>query len=295
MWRTCLREIAFVDPRRASASQGALTDAAAYAHLLGVICGLDSPIGLIRNSTGVALHYNWKGLVVYDDGWNELLRRTEEADAVVARVPEADGRSEYYLVDMFQLRVAPGAYHVALQVDDLQGGGIGVVKGPLRVRRFSATGLELSDLVLSSEAVQGVPPPRFARYGIPVVALPSRTFLRDRPLGLYFETYHLNPGAGRELAFRVDYTIRAQELDRNAIERFFGGLRGLAGVREEPDAITLSFERTIPWSGGAVWPERLSFDASALEPGTYTLAVTVTDHNLYDRRVRAETSFQIVE
>jgi glutamyl-tRNA reductase len=44
VWRTCLREIAFVDPRRASASAGALTDAAAYAHLLGVICGLDSPI-----------------------------------------------------------------------------------------------------------------------------------------------------------------------------------------------------------------------------------------------------------
>lgn len=44
VWRTCLREIAFVDPRRTSDSPGALTDAAAYAHLLGVICGLDSPI-----------------------------------------------------------------------------------------------------------------------------------------------------------------------------------------------------------------------------------------------------------
>jgi tetratricopeptide (TPR) repeat protein len=236
-----------------------------------------------------------KGLVVYDDGWNELFRRTEEADAVVTRVPEADGRSEYYLVDMFRLRMAPGAYHLALQVDDLQGGGVGIVKGPLRVRRFSATGLELSDLVLSSETIQGIPPPRFARYGIPVVALPNRTFLRDRPLALYFEAYHLSPGTERQLDFRIDYTIRARELDRSAIERFFGGLRGLVGVREEPNAITLSFERTIPWSAGAVWPERLSFDASELEPGTYSLEVAVTDHNLYDREVRAETSFQIVD
>jgi len=236
-----------------------------------------------------------KGLVLYDARWNELLRRTEEADAVVARVPEADGRSEYYLVDMFRVRMAPGAYRFALQVDDLNGDGIGVVKGPLRVRRFSATGLELSDLVLSSEAIQGIPPPRFARHGIPVVALPTRSFLRDQPLGLYFETYHLSPGTGRELKFRVDYTIRARELDRSAIERFFGGLRGLVGVREEPDAITLSFERTIPWSAGAVWPERLSFDTSALEPGTYSLEVAVTDHNLYERQVEAETSFRIVD
>jgi tetratricopeptide (TPR) repeat protein len=236
-----------------------------------------------------------KGLVLYDAQWNELIRRTEEADAVVARVPDADGRSEYYLVDMFRVRMAPGAYRFALQVDDLNGDGIGVVKGPLRVRRFSATGLELSDLVLSSEVIQGIPPPRFTRHGIPVVALPTRTFLRDQPLGLYFETYHLSPGTGRELRFRVDYTIRARELDRSAIERFFGGLRGLVGVREEQDAITLSFERTIPWSAGAVWPERLSFDASALEPGTYTLEVAVTDHNLYDRQVEAETSFRIVD
>ena len=236
-----------------------------------------------------------KGLVLYDAQWNELIRRTEEADAVVARVPDADGRSEYYLVDMFRVRMAPGAYRFALQVDDLNGGGIGVVKGPLRVRRFSATGLELSDLVLSSEAILGIPPPRFTRHGIPVVALPTRTFLRDQPLGLYFETYHLSPGSGRELRFRVDYTIRARELDRSAIERFFGGLRGLVGVREEQDAITLSFERTIPWSAGAVWPEQLSFDASALEPGTYTLEVAVTDHNLYDRQVEAETSFRIVD
>ncbi|MGH7544442.1 MAG: tetratricopeptide repeat protein [Gemmatimonadota bacterium] len=236
-----------------------------------------------------------KGLVLYDDQWNELLRRVEEADAVVARVPEADGRSEYYLVDMFQLRMAPGAYRFALQVDDLQGDGIGVVKGPLRVRSFSATGLELSDLVLSSEAIRGVPPPRFARHGIPVVALPTRSFLRDQPVGLYFETYHLSPGTRRELRFRVDYTIRAEKLDRSAVERFFGGLRGLVGVHEDLDAITLAFERTIPWSAGAVWPERLSLDASALEPGTYSLEVAVTDHNLYDRQVQAETSFRILD
>ena len=44
VWRTCLRDIAFVDPRRQAPSAGVLTDADAYAHLLAVICGLDSPI-----------------------------------------------------------------------------------------------------------------------------------------------------------------------------------------------------------------------------------------------------------
>lgn len=45
VWRTCVREVALVE-QRSSIPQGvpALHDEAAYAHLLGVICGLDSPM-----------------------------------------------------------------------------------------------------------------------------------------------------------------------------------------------------------------------------------------------------------
>ena len=45
VWRTCVREIAFVEPQ-ASVPPGAvvLHGEAAYAHLLEVICGLDSPM-----------------------------------------------------------------------------------------------------------------------------------------------------------------------------------------------------------------------------------------------------------
>ncbi len=44
VWRTCLREIAFIDPRGSVSGGDALRDSAAYAHLLHVICGLSSPI-----------------------------------------------------------------------------------------------------------------------------------------------------------------------------------------------------------------------------------------------------------
>lgn len=44
VWRTCLREIAFVEAPAVSGDPGALQDEAAYVHLLEVICGLGSPI-----------------------------------------------------------------------------------------------------------------------------------------------------------------------------------------------------------------------------------------------------------
>ncbi len=43
-WRTCVREISFVEPSTVAGHPKALHDETAYAHLLEVICGLDSPM-----------------------------------------------------------------------------------------------------------------------------------------------------------------------------------------------------------------------------------------------------------
>lgn len=238
-----------------------------------------------------------KGLVLYDADWNEITRRSEEMDAVLTRVPEPDREEggQWYLVDLFRVRVTPGVYHYGIQVDDLQGDGIGVRKGGIRVRRFRGTGLELSDPVLSAGVVEGGSVPRFRRYGHTVVPLPSRRFLRSQPLYLYYEVYNLQPNEDHQLSFRVEYTVRAEELDRGAIERFFGALEGLVGIREEPDAITLAFERTVPHLERNVRPEYLSFDTAALKPGTYALEIAVTDHGFYDRQARQTTRFTIVD
>jgi hypothetical protein len=296
---------------RDQAALGLSTDSYAYE--------LDHPIPLeadpatfsfFRNDTDLAMYFSIpltdiqvreertryrKGLVLYDAGWNEITRWSEEMDAVLTRIPQDDGDASWYLVDLFRVRIRPGTYRYALRVDDLQGEGVGVRKGTLRVPRYSATGLALSDLVLSAGIVESGRVNRFQRYGRTILPLPPRRFRRDQPFYMYFETYNLQRDDADQLAFRVDYTVRADRLDRSAVERFFGGLKGLVGIREEPTAVTLSFERTIPHPGRGVWPEHLSFDTSALPPGDYTLEVEVTDHAFYDRKVRGSARFTIVE
>jgi hypothetical protein len=217
-------------------------------------------------------------------------------DAVLTQVPaEEDGEAMWYLVDLFRVRIRPGTYRYALQVDDLQGEGVGVRKGTLRVPRYPATGLELSDLVLSAGVAESGRASRFQRYGRTILPLPPRRFLRSQPLYLYLEAYNLQRDGDGQMSFRADYTIRAERLDRSAVEKFFGGLKGLVGIQEEPEAVTLSFERTIPHPGRGVWPEYLSFDTSALPPGQYTLEVEITDHAFYDRRARGAATFSIVD
>jgi tetratricopeptide (TPR) repeat protein len=236
-----------------------------------------------------------KGLVLYDARWREIARESADTDAVVARLPGAVGPGEWFLVDLFRMRMEPGLYHYALQIDDLQGKGIGVARGDLRVRRFTSTGLALSDLVLSAGILEGGSVHRFQRHGWTIVPLPSRRFLRSQPVHLYYEVYNLQADERRNVAFRVDYTIRAERLDRNAVERFFGALKGLVGVRAEPEAVTLSFERTAPHPTQSVWPEHLSFDTRALPPGSYSLDVVVTDHAFHDRQARQSVTLTITE
>jgi len=236
-----------------------------------------------------------KGLVLYDEDWNEITRRTERMDAVMTRVPMGDGPGEWYLVDLFRLQLDPGLYRIALQLEDLNGDGIGVWRGELRVRRFTPTGLALSDPVLSAGVFDGGPVPRFVRYGHTVVPMPGRRFLPSKGPWLYFEVYNLLPDDDGFVRYRVDYTIRAEDLDRSAVERLFSGLRGLVGIEEQPEAITLSFERMAPHPGRAVWSEYVSLDTEALLPGEYTLEMTVTDHEFHDRQASRSRTFTIVD
>lgn len=299
------------DETREQAALGLSTDSYAYP--------LDHPIPLaadpatfsyFRNDTDLTLYFSIplpdievrdartryrKGLVLYDAGWNEITRWSEEMDAIMTRVPDDDGDATWYLVDLFRVRILPGTYRYALQVEDLQGEGVGVRKGTLRIPRYARTGLALSDLVISAGVAESGRQTRFQRYGHTILPLPTGRFLRGQPLYLYFETYNLQRDEAEQLSFRVDYTIRSERLDRSAVERFFGSLQGLVGVREEPEAVTLSFERSMPHGGRPVWPEYLSFDTSELPAGSYTLEVEITDHAFYDRRAHGSATFSIVD
>ncbi len=233
-----------------------------------------------------------KGLILYDHDWNEVARRTEEVAYTLGSQDEAK-RGETFLVDLFRLQIPPGDYHVAIQLDDRNGEGIGVWEGPVTVRGFASGRLELSDVVLAGNVESGEPG-HFTRHGRKVLPLPSRTLLRGQTFFLYYEIYDLLAGPDRRSRFRVEYAIRSERLDRGAVRRLFKGLAGLVGVREEPEAIVLAFEREEKVDGG-LWSEALSIDTGELAPGTYRVDVTVIDQLAGNAETRQAVDFTIIE
>ncbi len=235
-----------------------------------------------------------KGLAIYDEGWREITRRVEEMEYVTGVRPAAGtGSAESFILDLFRVRMMPGRYHFALQIDDRESGAVGIWKGRVDVRGFADGELGLSDVVLAAQVTSGGDNPRFNRNNHTVLPLPSRTFLRGQPLFLYYEVYNLEADEAGGSEFRVDYTVRSKAIDRGAVQRLFGAVKGLVGVSEEPEAITLSFERR--GSAGRVAAEYLSFDTQELIPGTYTLDVTLTDRHASDRSVHQSRTFIIVD
>lgn len=216
------------------------------------------------------------GVVAYDADWNEVGREVVDPAPTPA---VADPRTGQRL-ELLRMAVGEGSssYRYAVQVEASGSGRTGVVRGGIEVPRLIGRELALSDVVLASRVGEDSGPPRFIRRGLVVLARPTLEFRRQDPLHLYYEIYGLDPDGDGRRRFRVDYTVRAERLERGALERLFQGLQGLVGVREEERATTFSFDReALPFEGTDAVAEHVSLDTSALLPGDYALAVGVTD------------------
>jgi tetratricopeptide (TPR) repeat protein len=215
------------------------------------------------------------GVVLYDADWNEVARQVlDPAPAPAVRDPGTGRRLEILRVS---LGGGPASYRYAVQVEATESGRAGVSRGVSEVPALAGPDLALSDVVLAYRVGEDAGPPRFLRGDLAVLARPSLEFGGEDPLHLYYEIYGLDPDDAGRRRFRVDYTVRAERLERGALERLFQGLQGLVGVREEDRATTFSFERAALPSGGAALVEHVSLDTSALPPGDYVLALEVTD------------------
>jgi hypothetical protein len=234
-----------------------------------------------------------KGLVLYDDHWNEVARATEEMNYTLAGEEIGSGDAAFVL-DLFRVWLAPGTYHAAIQIDEWDSGGLGVWVETIEVEEPAVAGVGLSDIVLAAD-ISTAGPARFMRYGHVVYAFPSRAVAREQPLHFYYEIYGLGVDRTGATAFRVDYTVRADHIDRSALGRVFGALKGVVGMHDEPDGLTFSFERFGPPAEGGVWPEYLSVDPDELRPGQYTLEVEIIDHLNGDRKTHRAETFTIVK
>ncbi|RMH68690.1 MAG: hypothetical protein D6685_01940, partial [Bacteroidetes bacterium] len=104
----------------------------------------------------------------------------------------------------------------------------------------------------------------FARGGWAVTPNPTGAFAREQPIGLFFEVYHLTFDAQDQTHYTIEYTLRSPQR-RGLLGRLFGRSRTVLSVKS-------------PATGTEASPVEVGqLDVSSLDPGRYTLTITVTD------------------
>ena len=189
-------------------------------------------------------------------------------------------------------RFPPGVYLYrveALQPDALRG-----ARASSRLEIVADDGFGMSDVLVARmiEPKTGAAGARWSEFRV----LPMTGVLRrSEPLALLWETYALSADSGAN-RYRVSITIEQRET-RGALGRIgaaiVGGVRAAVGRESRGDGrVTLTYDRDLPATPIAL--DYLTVDASALEPGSYTVTVEVEDV-VSKRRASRSNTLAIIE
>lgn len=173
----------------------------------------------------------------------------------------------------FRLPVNRGRYPYSAEVVGDDGSVRASARGLIEAQEFGNADFYLSDLLVAGQIRPARPDPTERRH-FRIAGSPDLTFDVGSPLALYFEIYGLEEDDDMS-RYEVEVRVRGEEG-----EGLLGGIvRRIGNVLGDADQ-----GETVRWSGTARGepervPEWFTLTLPELEPGAYTVEVTVRDEN----------------
>jgi hypothetical protein len=144
-----------------------------------------------------------------------------------------------FAFDQEVIPVPPGIYQMTLKVQDLVGNRVQIQNiSDVQVPAYPADELSLSTIEIASLIREGESG-RFTKPGYTVVPLPSRVYLTDQTVGIYFGIYGLAKDEINATSYEISYTLEpAAGEGGGTLGRISIG--GLFGSRNERGGITVT-------------------------------------------------------
>lgn len=190
------------------------------------------------------------------------------------RRPASDQEKLRLSTGAFRFRARPGSYRSAVALRDSLSQKFGIFTAPLDISDYDADRVLLSDVKLAASIVPSEGTGLLVRNGLHITPHPARLYSPATPVFLYYEIYNLTRDAAGRTGFRTELEIAAREPGRNVVLRFLTALGHLISQRSDEQSTYVAFE-----DGGSSADEfkYTSIVTEDLDPGTYTLTLTVTD------------------
>jgi len=250
---------------------------------------------LLPDSSGSWVDYEC-AITLFDQEWNQVARAFDERNYLLRPDPDKAGKGSL-VIDRQVVSLPPGQYYYTVSVEDLNSGHLGIYRDTVEVTPYEHGRFNVSQIVLTTNITQvekGQKPGKFARGRLNVMALPSRTFRRDQKVFIYCEIYYLNKDNQGKKRYNIDFSIKADKLDKGLASKIFTPFGKLLGKKEDISSITLTFDKEQENPDRAVQQEYISIDIIESPPGKYDLNITVTD-NATGEKVTRDASFSIVK
>ncbi len=172
-------------------------------------------------------------------------------------------RSAAAYVELVRLRLGAGTYNIGFHVQVRELNMLGGFKLQRVVEDFSASGLQLSDLLLASRISAALCPSNFVRKDLEVIPNPTQSFLLHQPVYVYFEVYGL----------ALDQNGRSSYLLEYRLDPLKGGKKAAGGGKP---SLFIRAEREGSQESAA---EHVAIDVSKVAKGDYALTVRVSDRH----------------
>lgn len=235
-------------------------------------------------------------LTLYDREWDVAAEAHDERTYRLRPDPDKVGKGSL-VIDRQIASLPPGEYFYTVSVKDRNSGHIGVYRDTIEVTPYEHGRFNMSQAVLATginKLEDGVKSGKFSRGRLNVMALPSRTFRRDQKVFIYCEIYYLSEDSRGKKRYNIDFSIKADKLDKELVSKIFTPFGKLLGKKEDMSSITMTFDKEQESPARVVQQEYISIDISDSPPGKYEVNITVTD-NATGERVTRKASFTIVK
>lgn len=174
----------------------------------------------------------------------------------------------------FRFSAQPGAYRSAVSLRDSLSQKYGVSTASLQISDYRADRMLLSDVKLAASIVPTDAEGLLVRNGLFITPHPARLYSRATPVFIYYEIYNLERDAEGRTGFRTELEIAVREPRRNVALRFLTALGRMVSQRSDDQTAYVIFEDSGTTPDDFKYT---SIETADLDPGTYTMTLTVTD------------------
>ena len=213
-----------------------------------------------------------RSVVISDDEGEEVFRTRD--DLHFGGIDSRQLKKGTFVPDVAYLEVPPGTYRMAVHLADVNSGKWGVYVQDLEAPTFSDS-LAMSDLELAwAIGDEGAFHDKYRKGDVWVMPMPSRSFVNNRSVFVYYEVYNLQRDEFGQTRYKVSYTIQQDVRSGSSIFGLLsGGFKRLMARGRKPQ-VAVSYEHV----GRDVWePIHLELDSKKMILGLNQVEVEVTD------------------